>query len=260
MRVNRVAVAPGKRDADARLNDRETSPPGLRSGIDDHLIQRMRDGLHHSARGPRRQLRVGIERDHVANRQRQRSRMEDLCRAFTAQERVQLFDLAALTFAADPTLLALGPDPAPVKQQEASARVARVQLGDSVVRRLQQFGIARRGRFGGIGEIGKQAEEEICFLIGKKTDFQLLDLPSHYLHARQHHRHHHQRGVLRRNAVSEVHFRQWLRRQQRNDQRVNDLDGQFAQREQRQDSEHRQQGLLAHAGVPGQSQRQRRKA
>ena len=96
--------------------------------------------------GSRRQLRIGVERDHVANRQRQRSCMEDLCRAFTAQERVEIFDLSSLTFPADPTLLTFRPDAAPVEEQETSARVACVEFGDSVARRLQQFGIAWRRR------------------------------------------------------------------------------------------------------------------
>ncbi len=71
----------GQSDADARLNDGEAALARARHGIDLHAVQRMRDGLHQPPRGGDRQLRVGIQRDHVADRERQACRQRDLARA-----------------------------------------------------------------------------------------------------------------------------------------------------------------------------------
>ena len=93
-----------------------------RGRIDLHPVQRMRDGFDQPPRRVRRQLRVGIERDDVRNRQRQVAGDQDLFVALAAQKRVQFFQFSALALAADPALLAFRPDPRPVKQQEAVAR------------------------------------------------------------------------------------------------------------------------------------------
>ena len=92
-----------------------------------------------------------------------------------------------------------------------------------------------------IREIGKKAVEDIFVPVAEKADLQLLDFRPHRLAAGQHHRNHHQRRVRSRNAVAKIHFRQRLGGQQRDHQRVDDLNRKFAQREHRQ-SRQRQRG------------------
>ena len=135
-----------------------------------------------------------------------------------------------------------------------------VEVGNSVANRPQQFGIARHAALRSIGEIGKEAEEEVGLLVGEEPDFEFLDLAARDLGAGEHHGDHHQGGLIRGNPLAEIHFGQRFRRKKRDDQRVDDLDGQFTQRKEGQRAEYREHGLLPHAGVPGQSQTEDGKA
>ena len=123
----------------------------------------MRDGFHHPARGPGWKLRVGVERDDVANRRGQAAFDQNLVRAFAAQERVQFFDLAALPLAADPHPLAFGPYTLAVEQQEMRARIALVETGDALAGGGEQVLIALDLGFGRVRKIGEKAEKKIRF-------------------------------------------------------------------------------------------------
>ena len=125
-----------------------------------------------------------------------------------------------------------------MEQQEPFTGIACVEAGDTVARCLKQFCVAGHSRGRRIGEIREEAEEKIRFPVGQEADLELFDFLAHYLQARQHHGHDHKRGVLRRNLLPEIHFGQLVRRQERNHQRVDDLNGELAQRKQRQRAKH----------------------
>ena len=55
-------------DAHPRLNDGEASLPGLGHRIEFGVVERMSHRFHQTAAGAGRKLRIGIQRDHVADR------------------------------------------------------------------------------------------------------------------------------------------------------------------------------------------------
>ena len=64
----------------------------------------------------------------------------------TAQVRVQLFELAALAFPANPFPFAFRPDALAVEKQKSFFPVAGVQCRNPVTRRGENFGVAGRFR------------------------------------------------------------------------------------------------------------------
>ena len=127
-----------------------------------------------------------------------------------------------------------------MKQQEAVARrvgdtVTRVQTGDSVARRLQQFRVVRQPTArGAVREIGKKTVEDIVVAVAEKADFQFLDFRPYRFAAGQHHRNHHQRGVRGGMPVRKSSLGSGSAGSSEIDQRVDDLNRQFAQREYRE--------------------------
>ncbi len=93
-------------------------------------------------------------------------------------------------------------------------------------------------------------------LVGQEPHLEFFDLAMRHLDARQHHRHHHQGGLFRGNAIAEIHLGQGFGRQEGNHQRVHDLHRQFAQRKQSQRAEYQKHCLVPHSRVPSQSQAQ----
>jgi len=167
-------------DAHAWLNDAIALQSNSFFGVDLHTIQRVRNGFDHTPRGAGRQLRIRIERDHVANLQGQPAGDQQLVRSAAAQEPVQVFDLAALPFAADPQVFALGPDAVPVEQQKPVSGIPHVEGGDAVFSSLEQFCVVRHGGLLGIPEVGQQSEKQIRLPIGQEAHFQFFDLLRHH--------------------------------------------------------------------------------
>ena len=160
-----------------------------RDGIEHHAIERMRHGFDHAARGGGRELRVGVQGDYVRNGAREFAYAQNGGVAFTAEERVEIFQFAALAFAADPAVFAFRPHAGAVKQQEAIAGIAGVELFDAVAGGGENFGVAEGVDFERVSEVRKQAEENVGFGIRKKADFQLFYFLAHDVRARQHHGH-----------------------------------------------------------------------
>ncbi len=106
-------------DADARLQDAVAFGDALEAGIEARPVQRMRQRADQPPAGFHRQLRVGVERDHVADgRQNRRlAVLDDEARVGrAAQQAVELGQLAAL---------ALGPHPAALARRSTAARGER---------------------------------------------------------------------------------------------------------------------------------------
>ena len=123
-RVKRVAVAPGSAMLTRGWMMVKPRARSARHRIDLHAVQRMRDGFDHAPRGAGRQLRVGIERDHVANRQRQPSPTRMFLRDRRSPHRNSFRSSSLPRFRSRPIqlLLAFRPDARAVKQQETVRR------------------------------------------------------------------------------------------------------------------------------------------
>ena len=97
-----------------------------------------------------------------------------------AQQPVQLVQLAALAFPADPPRFACVPDPPAMEQQEAVAAgrraIALVEPGDAGCRRFQQCRVAVDMLGRGIDPVGEQSEMQIAFRAREVVDLQTLDL------------------------------------------------------------------------------------
>ena len=147
-----------------------------------------------------------------------------------------------------------------MEEHEAPAGVSPVQVVDAVPRHAQQGVVGSTRWCLRIQEICEESEPEIRFLVAEKTHLQFLDLAPHHVFAREQHRNHNQRGVLRRYTFLEIHSGQLVRRQQRDHQRINHLNSQLAQRKGRQCAQHNAFRRQPHAGLPGQCNRDREKA
>src|SRR5215207_5801356 len=135
----------------------------------------MRDMSDETVRRLARQLRVGVERNHVANFSehlalRGRDAEARLDRAAT--QSIEHFELAALALPADPLPLALVPLATTMKQMKArrlplnsilpAPAIARVQLFYAGERRLKQDGILRHLFGGRVRIVSEQGEVELC--------------------------------------------------------------------------------------------------
>src|ERR1700722_12903959 len=125
----------------------------------------MCDGLDHAPSRHRRQLSIRIQGDYIADWARQASRHPDFFPPLPGEQRIEVLKFPTFPLPSDPLPLTFGPDPLSMEEQKSPARIARVQLIDPVARRCEQCGISGGGGLRRIGEIGKQAEEEILFAV-----------------------------------------------------------------------------------------------
>src|SRR6266513_5989792 len=95
----------------------------------------MRQGFDQSPGGVAQQLGIGIQRDDKPNALElcaiaRAEKSFQLGRGFADEESIELLDLAALAFPADPALLALAPRAATMKKKEAPRPVPASQFLD----------------------------------------------------------------------------------------------------------------------------------
>src|SRR5229473_3392730 len=83
----------GKSDADARLYDGEAAGADACGRVDLDAVQRVGTGFYHAQRGSGRELRVGVQGDHVADRRREFSLDQDVVVTLAAQECIQFLQL-----------------------------------------------------------------------------------------------------------------------------------------------------------------------
>jgi hypothetical protein len=117
-----------------------------------------------------------------------------------------------------------------VKEQEAPTGVSPLQVADAIARHAQQRIVGRRGGCFRIGEVSEEAEPEIRLLVAEKAHLQLLGLAPDNLFIDQHHGNDNQRGMVRRDAILEIHPGEFVGRQEGDHQSIDHLKGQIAQR------------------------------
>src|SRR6185312_14719897 len=106
-------------------------------------------------------------------------------------------------------------------------------------------------------EIGEKREGKIGVSIGEIADFELFHLAINGAFADQHHRDHDERGAFRGNAALIIHARQLRRRVRGNDERVDDLNGQFAERNDGERAQDNKKSGTVDASAVRELQRQR---
>ena len=170
-----------QRGADAGLNDRVTAnhPASIRR--ETRLIQRMSQRFNHPSSGVSQQLRVSIEGDDKPNALQLQAiaRVEksfQLGRGFAGEESIELFQLAALAFPADPALLALAPRSPAMKKKKPSRSVPAIQFLHPASREVDVFRVLRHGLARRVSKIGQEGKAQICIRISEESDFEAVEL------------------------------------------------------------------------------------
>jgi hypothetical protein len=243
--------APGRSDAHARLEDAVAAGHHRFVGVEARAVQRMRDRAGELARRVARQLRVGVQRDHVFHARQHRDLPDDereAALAAAAQQRIEVRELAALALVPHPQLFLRVPAARPVEQEEDVAgrrvvagrlrgRVLLVERVDALLRGLQKTLVVGHRLRGGIREVGQQAVVQVRVSIGEVADFQRLDQVLDVVDARDHRRHHDQRARCRRDPARIIHARQRMRRHDQHRQPVHHANGELARGDREQENE-----------------------
>ena len=201
-----------ERDTDTRLNDRVAADAVALILREFHPVQRVRNRFDQSSRAAVWKLSVGIERDHITNARRRRSRVHKRPAVFAIQKTVEFLQLPAFALPSDPAALGLAPHPRSVKEDEGAIAMTRVELFDAFYRQPKQIVVFRHLRFFRVGEVRQQRKIEIRRGIGQVTHFQFLDLAANRVWRQEHHRNDDKSAAVFRYALLERHFRQRARR------------------------------------------------
>ena len=179
----RAFRADGKGRGDARLHDAVAldDPPEARieaGPVEDvgHLADQPADRLA-------RHARVRIERDDVADSARNRGRLAvngyEAGVVGTAEQPVELLELAALALPAHPLLLGGVPLPAAMEKQEAvagdAASVAPVETGDAGLGAGEQRVVAVGLLAGRVRPVAEERIGDVAVLVGEVVNLDTLD-------------------------------------------------------------------------------------
>jgi len=196
--------------------------PGLQDAIAPHHplqglaearpVQGVRHLADEAQRRVARQPGIRIQRDHVAHpgrhlRLARRAGHESRVRR-PAQQSVELVQLAAFAFPAQPLALAGVEYAAPVQQEESRLAggprpVALVQLRDAIGGSSQQSRVACQDLLVGIKPVREQGEGQVAAGAGKVVHFQPFDVLQQFGTAGQQRWHGHQRAQVGRDAVAQ---------------------------------------------------------
>ena len=196
-----------------------------------------------------RQLRVGVERDDVADvaggdrgatgcaQKRRIGR--------PAQQTIQLVQLPALALPPHPRLLPLVPDPPAVKNEEALAAargrpMTAVQTVDRVARGGERLLVAGDAFLRRVGPVGQHGEAKIAVGVGEVVHLETLDLLVDLEPVAEQGRHDDHGPQRRGHAAAQLQSRQHARRDQRPDRAIDERDGQIGGGDQGQKPEHEQ--------------------
>src|SRR6184192_965010 len=206
----------------------------------------MRQGFDQSPGGVAQQLGIGIQRDDKPNALElcaiaRAEKSFQLGRGFADEESIELLELAALAFPADPALLALAPRASAMKKKEAPRSVPAIQFlysssGDVYILCVLRHALPRRVR-----KIGQERKAQIRIRISEVTNFEAIEFVLDRVRGGQQHRHHYQRAAIIGNAFFfKGHFGQDLRRQERGREIIH---GQYRQLTRRQEQQKSQQSV-----------------
>ena len=156
------------------------------------------------------QARVGVEGDDKADigGQRARGAVDERRVAGTAQQAIELMELAALALPSHPDALRFVPDAAPMQQQEAigpgGVGIAGVEAGDAGGGHRHQVVVAREPLGMGVRPVGQNGEVDRPGGIGEIVNLEALDLLFDRLARRQQCRNGDQGAQVRWHALPQV--------------------------------------------------------
>ena len=203
-------------DADSRLQNCVAMNHSLSSRIQHRPIQRMGHRRDHFASGISRKLGVCVQRDDVPHLQENYDVTDNAGESSgrSAQSRIQIGQLPALTFVAHPEFFLSVPSTTAVQQEEDIRSIVLVlssQLGDAITCLLNQVPVAGKDLFGCIFEIRQQSKVQVLLTVGEIPNLQAFQQSLNRCGVGQHCRNDHQRPMRSRNARAKIHARQCLR-------------------------------------------------
>ena len=194
-------------------------------------------------RALRRQLRVGVEREEVAEGiaggDRAEVPLDGDVRGVglrLAEEADELFEFAALPLPAHPRALDLVPAALAVEEEELIAEgvaVAAVERGDGLAAGGEGGGVAVRVLGGRVGEVGEEGEAEVGVGVGEGVDLEPLRLPLRALRRADERGDHDERPRRVGEAVLEGELREDVRRHHAREQPVREGDREVEDGEER---------------------------
>ena len=200
----RRLVTGGERGRDARLEDAVTAHDLAGLFVDDRTVQRMAELAGQMRDGFRRQTRVGVQRHHIFDFLRQTFVRREKARILiTAQQQVQLVQLAALALPAHPAILLLVEEATAMHEEKAwlvVAGIMLVELGDFLARIFIDFHIRRGDFLLRIGPVTDQRKVDFTTRIGEIMNFQIANLLIDGITRGDEGRHRDQRARLLRQA------------------------------------------------------------
>ena len=215
-------------------------------------VQRVSDDADELLGGVPRQAGVRVERDAVAHAWEDR-RVADLhvegrVRG-TAQEAVELFNLAPLALPSHPRLFLRVPAADPVEEVEpvrASFCIAGIEGLDARTGGRQNGLVLRHVAREGVGEIAEDGEVNARVQVAERHDLDVLDQGVNLRHARQQRGHDHHGPCVLGDARQHVEAWKTPGRRQVGGEPLNQRDGDLAGR---QDQEQRHPGLRGERGA-----------
>jgi hypothetical protein len=163
-------------DLHARLEHAVALDHALAGGIEPRADERMTQRPDHPARRVERELRVGIQRDHVLERRQQGAvalHDREARVACAAQQPVQLGQLAALALPSHPAPLGFVPTAFALQEEEPVGAVPCVQLVDLPLRLLNHREVRRHRLRVGVGEVVEEGEVKMRIAVREIADLEL---------------------------------------------------------------------------------------
>ena len=187
-----------------------------------------------------RKKRVRVQRDAVTDR-RKHVQIADLRRegrvCCTAQQAIELFNLAALAFPAHPRAFSRVPLAGAVEQKEpigvvhAKLEIERLDAGACACEHRRVF---RRVPCAGIGEIAQDREVDAGIEIAQRQHLNVMEQRVNACAARQHRGNNHHRPGLARNAGRQIETWQAFGRNQTGGQSLDARDRHLARGQEKQ--------------------------
>src|ERR1044071_9382020 len=141
----------------------------------------MRESFDHSPSGVAQQLSIGVQSNDKPNALELR-RIADMeksfkvWRGFTAEKPIELFELAAFAFPANPALLAIAPQAGAMEKKEVTRTVSAIQFLDAASDDIDVLRVLRHVLLRCVRKIRQKRKTQICISVTEIMDFKPVEL------------------------------------------------------------------------------------
>ena len=236
-----------ERHADARLENAVSVGDAADARVERGAIERVSHHADQLTSHASRKPGIAVERDAVLDLRQDAQVADRHGKARiggAAQQPVELLDLPALALPSHPEPFTLVPLAQTVEQEEpvgAAVGVPGVERGDRRTRRLEDLFVVRQCFCMCVREVAEDGEVDVRVDVAERLHFEVRHQIADALHAVEERRHDHHRLCRRRHGL-ELEPRQPARWNQVADQPLQNLDGQFACGDHRQERDEDQRG------------------